>query len=293
MENQQRNGGYLGALRRALRPEALVVVVVSVAVGVTLAYRDGFGNPWAVVLLAAGVLLVQLTTGLMAEYGATRAGVARGVLRKRRAETSLLVSIFAGIVLLVPIVLFFLGSLGWPAVVFVLAAALVGYFYAAGPRGYRILGLGVVASFFLGGIGLVQGSYYALSGSASLRVLWQALPVSFLCAHVVLAAEIRDHEADALGGVPALTQRIGFANGVRLYYLLLILAYIGAGALFLFDLFPHPYFIPFALFLLIRPTRILLRMAGSNRRKIVSAMLLHHAAFGVLYLLTFIIPFGA
>lgn len=293
MTDQQRNGGYLGALRRALRPEALLVVAVSVAVGVTLAVRDGFGNAWAVVLLAAGVILVQLTTGLLSEYAATRAGVARGVLRKRRAETALLVTSFAGIVLLAPIVLFFLRALGWPALVFVLAAALVGYFYAAGPRGYRILGLGVVASFFLGGIGLVQGSYYALSGAASLRVLWQSLPVSFLCAHVVLAAEIRDHEADALGGVPALTRRIGFANSVRLYYLLLILAYIGAGALFLFDLVPHPYFIPFALFLLIRPTRVLLRMAGKDQRKIVSSMLLHHAAFGILYVLTFIITFGA
>jgi 1,4-dihydroxy-2-naphthoate octaprenyltransferase len=96
-----------------------------------------------------------------------------------------------------------------------------------------------------------------------------------------------------MGGVPALTTRIGFANGVRLYSILLILAYLGFGALFLFDLVPHPYFIPFALFLLIRPTRVLLRMGGKDRHKIVGAMLLHHGAFGILYVLTFIITFGA
>jgi hypothetical protein len=34
-------------------------------------------------------------------------------------------------------------------------------------------------------------------------------------------------------------------------------------------------------------------MAGKDRHKIVGAMLLHHGAFGILYVLTFIITFGA
>jgi 1,4-dihydroxy-2-naphthoate octaprenyltransferase len=130
--------------------------------------------------------------------------------------------------------------------VIVVVVGLVGllgaYAYTQEPFNYKRRGLGVAFVFLLMGLLMVQGAYLAISGEFSLSVLAHSLPISCLIALLLLSNELRDYEKDTALGIHTLTVRIGFANTVRLYWSLILAAYLIVGLLIAVgDLPPSPW----------------------------------------------------
>ena len=73
---------------------------------------------------------------------------------------------------------------------------------------------------------MVEGAYYVQRQSFSLEALWVSMPFGILVALVLLINNTRDIRHDSKKGIKTLPILIGKKNGLRLYVILMILAYV-------------------------------------------------------------------
>ncbi|HTY44694.1 MAG TPA: 1,4-dihydroxy-2-naphthoate octaprenyltransferase [Patescibacteria group bacterium] len=116
---------------------------------------------------------------------------------------------------------------GLPMLLIGLAGISGGYFYSAGPVGYKYLGLGDIMVFLLMGPLMVAGAYYALTGAFQARALYVSLPVGFLVAAILNANNLRDIPYDKAAKVKTLEMILGWRLAKRTYFLLIGSAYAG------------------------------------------------------------------
>jgi len=198
----------------ALRPFSLVVALATCSLGASLALQDGAGGPAAALLVIVAGLLLQAGVNLINDHsdlarGDFDAGERAAIRRHYRIG-------WVAIALAVAIGLGFVWLRGWPMLLLGAVGVLGAWSYAAGPLNFKARGLGVVAVFFLTGVLMVGGAYYALAGTVSLSLLWLSLPFSVYASLLLLANELRDYENDARDGHRTFTVRFGYINGVRL-----------------------------------------------------------------------------
>lgn len=114
---------------------------------------------------------------------------------------------------------------GLPLLVMLLTAAFGALAYTLEPFNLKRRGLAAAAVFLLMGLLMVQGAYLGLSGRFSLQVLLLSIPVSLLISLLLVSNELRDWEEDRERGIGTLTVRIGYDNGRKLYWALILIAY--------------------------------------------------------------------
>ena len=275
---------------RAFRFISLIIAVVSCGTGIACAWSDGrFNLQYALLVMLGGVLL-QAGVNLVNDYFEYRARNIEdkfpdlelyGTVRDRLER----IIYFTGLVCFaaaVPIGLFFVSFLGLPMLILGGVGIFGGYFYTCEPFNYKRRGLAVLFVFFLMGVFLVAGSYYAVTGVMRPAILLTSLPVSALVSHLLLCNELRDWEYDAGRGHRTLTVRIGYRGGVTLYALLLLFAYLFPFLLWRMGELGFPLILLPAALLLIRPARTLGR-SRTVRRSSIPWMMLHHGVFGALY----------
>jgi 1,4-dihydroxy-2-naphthoate polyprenyltransferase len=179
---------------------------------------------------------------------------------------------------------------GWPFAALGAAGLVGGYAYTGEPLNYKRRGLGVPLVFFLMGVLLVAGSYYAVARTLTVRVVLASLPVSALVSLILLSNELRDYEPDGRHGIRTLTVRVGYRASSVLYLVLLASAYLGTGALALHDHAPQLLISAAALPFAVPPT--LLVFASHERRQgIIPRVMLHHLVFGGLCTAAYLFPF--
>jgi 1,4-dihydroxy-2-naphthoate polyprenyltransferase len=282
---------------KALRIPSLVIAAFSCALGIVLAYHDGKGdllNAAAVMitglLLQAGVNLVndffefrQRQVGdKIASYGFTRED--RDLLEIYIFLVGLGLFGAAGL-----FGLFLAWRAGWPVIVLGIVGFAGGFFYTGEPLNYKRRGLAVTLVFFIMGVLMVGGSYFAVARTLNAGAVLSSIPVSFLISLILLANELRDYESDVRFGVRTLTVRIGYNRGITVYCVLLACAYASPVALRLFGVFPHLRFVYGALPFCVPPF-FYMRRTAERRLPIVPLVMLHHLAFGALYCVTFFVP---
>jgi 1,4-dihydroxy-2-naphthoate octaprenyltransferase len=279
---------------KALRIPSLVIAGFSCALGVVLACHDGRGdllNSVAVILaglaLQAGVNLVND----FFEFRQKRIGdkISRlGFSREDREFLELLIflvglALFAFTGLLG---LFLAWRSGWPILLFGLVGWIGGFFYTGEPLNYKRRGLAVTLVFFLMGVIMIAGAYFAVAGRFSWASVVSAIPVSFLISLILLANELRDYESDKSFGIRTLTVRIGYRRAILVYCLLLACAYGTPAILYALGSFPH-----LGLLYLAAPTAIppliFVRLPPERRHGIIPFVMLHHMVYGFLYCLTY------
>jgi 1,4-dihydroxy-2-naphthoate octaprenyltransferase len=275
---------------KALRPASLVIAGFSCFLGVALAWRDGRGNLLnAVLVLGAGIVLqagVNLVNDFF-EFKQRRVDDKIPYLAVFGAERDLLewfifLTGLACFAVVVPVGLFLAWRTGWPLLALGAVGFVGGYFYTGEPFNYKRRGLGVVFVFFLMGVFMVAGSYYATAGMLSMLPVWASIPVSILVSLILLTNELRDFEPDSRHGIRTLTVRIGYPAAAGVYLALLVLAYAGPWVLAAFALFPWPVLTLAALPFAVAPTVLVLRRS-SPRGPLIPLVMLHHLAFGALY----------
>jgi 1,4-dihydroxy-2-naphthoate octaprenyltransferase len=283
---------------KALRPPSLVIALVSCGLGAALAWRDGLGDTLATVLvLTAGVVLqagVNLVNDFF-EFKSSRVDDKIAHLgmfgpERRLVEWFIFLSGLAGFAAVVPAGLYLAWRSGWPFAALGAAGLVGGYAYTGEPLNYKRRGLGVPLVFFLMGVLLVAGSYYAVARTLSMRIVLISLPVSALVSLILLANELRDHEPDGRHGIRTLTVRLGYRPASVIYLAILASAYLGTGALGLAGLVPHPLLVCAALPFAVPPTLMVFR-SHQRRQGIIPRVMLHHLVFGCLYTAAFFIPF--
>jgi 1,4-dihydroxy-2-naphthoate octaprenyltransferase len=283
---------------KALRPASLVISLVSCGLGVVLAWRNGRGDVAATILVLAAGMVLQAGVNLVNDFFEFKqrrvddkiAHLGMFGPERQLVEWFIFLSGLACFAAVVPAGLYLAWRSGWPFAALGAAGLVGGYAYTGEPLNYKRRGLGVPLVFFLMGVLLVAGSYYAVAKTLSASVVLVSLPVSALVSLILLSNELRDCEPDGRHGVRTLTVRIGYRASVALYLVLLASAYLGTGALGLAGLVPHPLLVAAAVPFAVPPTMLVFR-PHEGRQRIIPFVMLHHLAFGGLYTAAFLIPF--
>ncbi len=220
----------------AARPRTLPAAIAPVVVG-TAAAVEWFGRlPRIGAFLAAllGSIFIQIGTNLANDYSdakrgadtADRLGPVRvtsaGLVTPRRVLSAtwiaFAIAVACGIYLatVAGLVIILIGALSIAA----------GILYTGGPRPYGYAGLGEVFVFLFFGLVAVNGSYYVQVEALDALPLGLSISVGFLATAILVVNNVRDAETDRRAGKMTLAVRMGRAEAVNLYRMLVLGAYV-------------------------------------------------------------------
>lgn len=220
----------------AARPRTLPAAIAPVLVGSAAAVEWAGELPRVGAFLAAlvGSIFIQIGTNLANDYSDARRGAdtadrlgpvrvtSAGLVAPQRVLVATWVAfgvaIACGIYLTVVagIVILLIGALSIAA----------GVLYTGGPRPYGYAGLGEVFVFLFFGLVAVNGSYYVQVEQLDALPLGLSIAVGFLATAILVVNNVRDVETDRRAAKNTLAVRMGRANAVVLYRLLVLGAYV-------------------------------------------------------------------
>lgn len=284
----------------ACRPWSFTAAIVPLLVGAALAFMEGYGDFFLLLLTLLGGVALQAATNMQnscddfrrgvdsLDYSHGESPIVLGLLSEdamRRA--ALIVFAFA---LVIGIVLTFF--CGWPILLFGIIGIIGGYGYTGGRLSYKYIALGPVMVFLLMGPLMVMASYYVQTGMISWMPFLAGCPIGFLVAAIMHANDIRDIEHDRSVGISTLSTKLGFSSALQLHLFLICGAYLSL-LLFLggFAL-PLTVALPCILLLkLIPELRSLLKDPSRERLELLDeATAKHHFTFGLIFCAGLIIP---
>jgi 1,4-dihydroxy-2-naphthoate octaprenyltransferase len=220
----------------AARPRTLPAAIAPVLVGTAAAVQDVGELPRIAAFFAAlvGSIFIQIGTNLANDYSdahrgadtADRLGPVRvtsaGLVTPQRVLVAtwiaFAVAVACGIYLTIVagIVILLIGALSIAA----------GVLYTGGPRPYGYAGLGEVFVFLFFGLVAVNGSYYVQVERLEALPLGLSIAVGFLATAILVVNNVRDLETDRRAGKMTLAVRMGRANAVALYRVLVLGAFV-------------------------------------------------------------------
>jgi 1,4-dihydroxy-2-naphthoate octaprenyltransferase len=279
---------------RALRLPSLVIAGFSCALGTVLAYHDGRGDLLNAIAVMAAGLALQAGVNLVNDFFEFRqrkvhdkiSNYGFSAVDRQFLEVLIFLVGLAFFGLTGLLGLFLAWRSGWPILLFGFFGWIGGFFYTGEPLNYKRRGLAVTLVFFIMGVTMIAGAYYAVAGTLSWLSVLASVPVSFLISLILLANELRDFEADTTFGVRTLAVRIGYRNAVIVYCALLALAYASPAVLFLLGAFPHLRLLYFALPAAVPPFLFIWR-PPERRSGIIPVVMFHHMVYGFLYCFTY------
>jgi 1,4-dihydroxy-2-naphthoate octaprenyltransferase len=237
---------------KASRPATLVVAILSTTLGIIIAYRKGFmsnnylWNLWIIFLITLAALLLQSAINMMNNYFEEDVDESIKVLRKfyflgyKRTEDEIL-TFKTGIVFFIItgiIGLYLSYYSGIQLFIIEIIGIFAAYAYAGVPFNYKRFGIGAIMSFIMMGPLMCYASYYVFSKSFAIEPILFSFSAGLFIPAILIANEIRDYEEDKSKGVRTLTVRIGYTNGIKTFYSLIIFSYIVLVLLVIFNYFP-------------------------------------------------------
>jgi 1,4-dihydroxy-2-naphthoate polyprenyltransferase len=220
----------------AARPRTLPAAIAPVLVG-TAAAVEWFGSlPRAGAFIAAliGSIFIQIGTNLANDYSDAKRGAdtvdrlgpvrvtSAGLVTPQRVLVATWVAFGVAIACGV-----YLAAVAGPVILLIGAVSIAaGVLYTGGPRPYGYAGLGEAFVFLFFGLVAVNGSYYVQVENLDALPLGLSISVGFLATAILVVNNVRDMETDRRVGKNTLAVRMGRANAVALYRLLVLGAYI-------------------------------------------------------------------
>ncbi len=206
-----------GAVYEIVRPFAFTASVIPVLAGAALAWVNELWS-WAPFIAALlGAVFLHAGTNIVNEVYDVRKGVdtitspraSHAIVKGRISERSALG--LAGIAFALAVVVgLYLVWLRGPAIVALgLIGLLGGWGYTAPPLEYKNRALGVPLVFLLMGPLMVEGAYFAVSGTWSLTALVLSVPVGLLVAAILHGNDWRDIREDSRAGIATISTRLG------------------------------------------------------------------------------------
>lgn len=208
---------------KALRPFSFSVALITCVVGIVGAATLMEIDPWLALAVVLGAVLLQAGVNLINDYSDLQwqqDSRCRTMIRRnfRLGLSCFFLAAACGVVLV--------AARGLPLLLLFLLGLVGALGYTLEPINFKRRGLAVALVFWLMGMLMVCGSYYAVTGSVSWLIFYQAIPVSLISSLLLLANELRDHQVDEQQGVRTLTVRIGFKPAMGLYKILLLAVFL-------------------------------------------------------------------
>jgi len=220
----------------AARPRTLPAAIAPVLVGTAAAVQWAGELPrvWAFLTALAGSIFIQIGANLANDYSDARRGAdtadrlgpvrvtSAGLVTPQRVLRAtwiaFAIAVACGIYLTVVagIVILLVGALSIAA----------GVLYTGGPRPYGYAGLGEVFVFLFFGLVAVNGSYYVQLEELDALPLGLSIAIGFLATAILVVNNVRDIETDRRAAKMTLAVRMGRANAVTLYRLLVLGAFV-------------------------------------------------------------------
>ena len=216
----------------ALRPYSFPASLMSMLVGVALAYREDFFDLPLFLLTLVGGLCFHAGANLVNTYFDFH----RGLDSARDADDRTLVDsmLRPRQVLAFAVVLFLIGGgiggylaweSGWEILALGAAGLALGVFYTAEPLGFKYVALGDLGIFVAFGPILVLGAYFVQTEELAWLPFLFSIPLGLLVDAILHANNFRDAEADRRAGGRTLAQFLGQQGSRYAYWFLLLSPY--------------------------------------------------------------------
>lgn len=235
----------------AARLRTLPLSISGIIVGTALAQMQGVFNASIFVIAVLTTVCFQVTSNFANDYGdgvkgtdnEDRIGPKRalqsGLLTKSELKNGIVVSIICCILLVVSLVWLAFGKENIGYVIFFLTLGLVCVWaaikYTVGQSAYGYKGLGDVFVFIFFGPVAVLGSLFLYTQSITTMAVFPAIAIGLLSTGVLNLNNLRDCESDKKARKNTLVVKLGFSNGKKYHYALLIISFLCMLAFFIFN----------------------------------------------------------
>lgn len=226
----------------AARLRTLPLSISGIIIGTSLANLSGYKDNLIFLLSLLTTTAFQITSNFANDYGdgvkgtdaSDRVGPKRalqsGLLSRKELKSGIGVSIGISLVLTLFLIYVSFGvqNLFYPILFLVLGGlsiwAAIKYTMGNSPYGY--IGLGDVFVFIFFGLLGVLGSMFLYTKNIQHLAILPAMAIGFLCVGVLNLNNLRDIVSDRNHGKNTLVVKMGFENGKKYHYILLLLSFV-------------------------------------------------------------------
>jgi 1,4-dihydroxy-2-naphthoate octaprenyltransferase len=243
MPEAQDRPGILKTWFIAVRPFAYSASVLSVALGLSIAYYRGAEIRWGLLVVTlVGVVLFHTAANLLNDCFDFRRGldtevnpgsgaVVRGLLSSRQVFAGAMVCLALG----AACGLYLWWQAGWVVLLLGLIGTGIALTYTTAGLCFKFTGLGDLAIFVAFGVLPVFGTFWVQLGKFDwLPIIW-SVPLAFYTVGILHANNWRDNRTDPTKGCRTIASLLG-DGGSAVYYRVLVLgphamllAYVGLG----------------------------------------------------------------
>ena len=224
-----------------VRLPTLTAAIAPVAVGSSVAFRDGAFDPGPACAALVGAIALQIGANFANDLSDYRRGAdtnARigpprvtqlGLLTQREVTNGMVGSFFFAMI--AGLYLFFVA--GWPVLVIGLASICAAITYTGGPWPFGYRGLGELFVFIFFGLVAVSATYYVQAGEVTQSVVAASVPVGLTVTAILIVNNVRDIETDREARKFTLAVYLGRRLARYQYVLFMVGAYTSTAALFI------------------------------------------------------------
>ncbi len=232
--------GNFKAWVQAARLRTLPLSLSGIIMGTALATKQGVFNGTIFILALLTTVGFQVTSNFANDYGdgvkgtdnEDRIGPARalqsGWLTRSALKKGIIVSIGISFLLAIGLIYIAFGLDNLPYILLFLILGILSIWaalkYTMGSNPYGYMGLGDVFVFLFFGLLGVLGSMFLYTKSITWTSLLPAIGIGTLCVGVLNLNNLRDVVSDGKHGKNTLVVKMGFQNGKKYHFLLLVSA---------------------------------------------------------------------
>lgn len=232
--------GNFKAWVQAARLRTLPLSLSGIIMGTALATKQGVFNGTIFILALLTTVGFQVTSNFANDYGdgvkgtdnEDRIGPARalqsGWLTRSALRKGIIVSIGISFLLAIGLIYIAFGLDNLPYILLFLILGILSIWaalkYTMGSNPYGYMGLGDVFVFLFFGLLGVLGSMFLYTKSITWTSLLPAIGIGTLCVGVLNLNNLRDVVSDGKHGKNTLVVKMGFQNGKKYHFLLLVSA---------------------------------------------------------------------
>jgi len=232
--------GNFKAWVQAARLRTLPLSLSGIIMGTALATKQGVFNGTIFILALLTTVGFQVTSNFANDYGdgvkgtdnEDRIGPARalqsGWLTRSALKKGIMVSIGISFLLAIGLIYIAFGLDNLPYILLFLILGILSIWaalkYTMGSNPYGYMGLGDVFVFLFFGLLGVLGSMFLYTKSIAWTSLLPAIGIGALCVGVLNLNNLRDVVSDGKHGKNTLVVKMGFQNGKKYHFLLLVSA---------------------------------------------------------------------
>ncbi|MCL6273563.1 1,4-dihydroxy-2-naphthoate polyprenyltransferase [Muricauda sp. 2012CJ35-5] len=234
--------GNIKAWIQAARLRTLPLSLSGIIVGTALASFHGYFNSTIFILALLTTIAFQITSNFANDYGdgvkgtdnEDRIGPARalqsGTISRKDLKTGIIIAVALSLILALALIYV---AFGIENLKYILLFSILGIFsiwaaikYTMGSNPYGYKGLGDVFVFFFFGLLGVLGSLFLYTKFLNWESILPAGAIGLMCVGVLNLNNLRDIVSDKKHGKNTLVVKMGFENGKRYHFFLIIVSFL-------------------------------------------------------------------